>query len=209
MADGAFVRVNGWTRPWNMQQIVAWVLLVLFAFVYFGLIAPIITGPWRPAAFLIPGFFYCLHALSLFVCTTMDPKDPNVTYATQKKNAVLDRTRRKHVIENFECYLCEVGCGVVLFLFCSLSLFVGVFFLRVSHTHTSHRVSLRWLFTHSLAQLNSTELAQYSIHSHVHKLSQVRVGEKSKHCSACNKCVGEFDHHCRWMNSCVGGRTYR
>eukprot|EP00730_Choanoeca_flexa_P004843 TRINITY_DN11819_c2_g1_i1.p2 TRINITY_DN11819_c2_g1~~TRINITY_DN11819_c2_g1_i1.p2 ORF type:complete len:316 (+),score=33.21 TRINITY_DN11819_c2_g1_i1:155-1102(+) len=104
---GSFVRRNGWERPWNGQQIGAWVVISYFMVVYYGAIAPAFAERWQPFAYFTPSFFLLTHVGLLFVCTTMDPADRNVRYDTARPTTI-DRSQRKHVIMNQQCYFCQV-----------------------------------------------------------------------------------------------------
>eukprot|EP00048_Salpingoeca_helianthica_P003080 m.63702 g.63702 ORF g.63702 m.63702 type:complete len:510 (+) comp12482_c0_seq4:292-1821(+) len=111
MTSQAFVRRHGWTFPLNVQQVGAWLLLVYFGITYFGIIAHAFPKDIQPIAFAVPGAFFFIHMVALLVCTSIDPKDQNVDYSLHGRPETIDRSVRRHVIENNECYFCCVPVG--------------------------------------------------------------------------------------------------
>ncbi|EDQ86336.1 uncharacterized protein MONBRDRAFT_28268 [Monosiga brevicollis MX1] len=102
-----FVRRHGLEWPLNNQQIGAWVFIAYFALILFGGLAPNVAVRWQALAFFGPGILFGVHAVTLAVCTCMDPADPAVRYDLARPTTI-DRSQRKHVIMNQECYFCQV-----------------------------------------------------------------------------------------------------
>ncbi|XP_043921066.1 palmitoyltransferase ZDHHC11-like isoform X2 [Protopterus annectens] len=104
-------RVNGWSLPLHVFQLIAWLLYTYFAIVGFGIYIPLLPYGWKYAAYVIIGLIFVYHFVVHLVAVSIDPADPNVL---AKKNynspmPVLDRNIHPHAIQNLHCYLCEVN----------------------------------------------------------------------------------------------------
>ncbi|KAK5642047.1 hypothetical protein RI129_008214 [Pyrocoelia pectoralis] len=67
---------------------------------------------------------------------------------------------------------------------------------------------LRRISPTSVPELDRTKYAHVIENGICHLCGIPITGQRTKHCSACNKCVASFDHHCKWLNHCIGGRNY-
>lgn len=68
--------------------------------------------------------------------------------------------------------------------------------------------ALRKTVPEPIPELDRTKHAHVIEEGQCHLCKIKTSGARTKHCSACNKCVAQFDHHCKWLNHCVGGRNY-
>mmetsp|Transcript_16425 Transcript_16425/g.42652 ORF Transcript_16425/g.42652 Transcript_16425/m.42652 type:complete len:475 (+) Transcript_16425:166-1590(+) len=114
--DVEYIRHNGWDRP-NLQQVGAWVAIVLCATGYFA-IAENVTARWRPAAYIVVGSIGFTVVVLMLLCTWLDPADPAVRkmrregIPRRRGRDDLNRSTRQKVIENDECFLCETTVGL-------------------------------------------------------------------------------------------------
>lgn len=109
-----FVRRHGFQRPLNGAQLGAWLALLYFALVHFGLICPNFPLRWQPLAYQFAGGLCLAFASLIFICTAYDPRDDSVRYSTAASRPLtLDRSQRQHVIMDQHCYFCQTKVGQV------------------------------------------------------------------------------------------------
>ncbi|XP_077576946.1 palmitoyltransferase ZDHHC11 isoform X2 [Stigmatopora nigra] len=106
-------RVNGWTWPPQVFQIIVWLVYNYFAIVAFGMFIPLLPSPWKHVLYAFVGLAFGVHLLSHVAAVTIDPADASVrakkTYAGPMP--LFDRTVQAHVIQDSHCYLCDVKVG--------------------------------------------------------------------------------------------------
>ncbi|XP_019729204.1 palmitoyltransferase ZDHHC11 isoform X3 [Hippocampus comes] len=106
-------RVNGWTWPPQVFQVIAWLLYNYLAVVAFGMFIPLLPLPWNHVLYTFTGLAFLVHLLSHVAAVTIDPADASVrakkTYTGPMP--LFDRTVQLHVIQDLHCYLCEVKVG--------------------------------------------------------------------------------------------------
>ncbi|WAR12488.1 ZDHC1-like protein [Mya arenaria] len=71
-------RKNGWTLPLNSLQVIAWVVIVVYAILHFTTLVPAIHSSWQPAAYIVPGLSLVVHLICHIVSISIDPSDPSV-----------------------------------------------------------------------------------------------------------------------------------
>ncbi|XP_072515823.1 palmitoyltransferase ZDHHC11 isoform X2 [Salminus brasiliensis] len=123
-------RVNGWSLPLHVLQLVAWLMYSFMAIVGFGVYIPLLPVPWNYVAYGVIGTAFVLHLLTHLAAVTVDPADYNVRLRKDYSSPmpVFDKKKQPHVIHNQHCYLCEVD---VLFFVAVLSAVFGVLLLVV------------------------------------------------------------------------------
>lgn len=116
----------------------------------------------------------------------------------------------------------------ILFTFCVIiPNFNSGAHLALTITHAI--LFLTHLVTHAVAELldpadpelraktQKKPVPEFDRNKHAHVIENGRCHlcnitistQRTKHCSACNKCVHVFDHHCKWLNQCIGERNYK
>ncbi|KAF3691858.1 putative palmitoyltransferase ZDHHC11 [Channa argus] len=106
-------RMNGWSWPPQVFQVVGWMVYSYIAIVSFGIYIPLLPLPWKHVVYALMGLAFIVHFFTHIAAVTIDPADASVR---AKKNysspmPLFDRTKQPHVIHDLHCYLCDINVG--------------------------------------------------------------------------------------------------
>jgi hypothetical protein len=59
-------RGNGWSLPLHALQVCGWLAVLIFMFIYFSTMVPVLPTHWQPAAYIVS--FHSIFFFSLCVC---------------------------------------------------------------------------------------------------------------------------------------------
>eukprot|EP00792_Barthelona_sp_PAP020_P005401 TRINITY_DN2635_c0_g2_i1.p1 TRINITY_DN2635_c0_g2~~TRINITY_DN2635_c0_g2_i1.p1 ORF type:complete len:406 (+),score=83.57 TRINITY_DN2635_c0_g2_i1:40-1257(+) len=106
------IRHNGFNRPFNSYQIIAWVFMIciFFAFVIFYQNMIPISFYWISMIIFI--FFYSLTWILNIVCTAIDPSDINTDRSKDSMIWPHLAPGKRIITENNWCQLCRARVGV-------------------------------------------------------------------------------------------------
>ncbi|XP_030639054.1 palmitoyltransferase ZDHHC11 [Chanos chanos] len=106
-------RLNGWSLPLHVLQLVGWFMYSFMAIVGFGVYIPLLPSPWNYAAYCVIGTAFVLHLVTHLAAASIDPADLSVRAKKDYSSPmpVFDKKKHPHVIHNQHCYLCEVDVG--------------------------------------------------------------------------------------------------
>ncbi|XP_078687701.1 uncharacterized protein LOC144919914 isoform X6 [Branchiostoma floridae x Branchiostoma belcheri] len=101
-------RKNGWSWPLHPFQFIAWIFILYFGTVHFGILVPVMPTEWQMAGYITVGIFLGLHCVLHIWSLSVNPADDNVIRKWKGLEPKrYDRTMQAHVIENNRCYICD------------------------------------------------------------------------------------------------------
>ncbi|XP_070691961.1 palmitoyltransferase ZDHHC11 isoform X2 [Pempheris klunzingeri] len=106
-------RMNGWSWPPQVYQVVGWLLYSYLTIVSFGIYIPLLPLPWKHVVYALMGIAFVVHLFTHIAVVTIDPADANVRAKQNYSSSVpqFDRAKQPHVIQDLHCYLCDVKVG--------------------------------------------------------------------------------------------------
>lgn len=101
-------RKNGWSLPWDIMQIISWVIYLYLVITSIIIFIPLPVFPLIPAITLI---LYLWILINFLYMTTYDPGIGNSDIKPQQ----FVRGIYEHVIENGYCNICQINVLVFIY----------------------------------------------------------------------------------------------